>query len=41
MDNVFQLLDGGLLQWNAWQIIGYTLLTTHISIVAVTVYLHR
>jgi len=41
MDNVFQLLDGGLLQWNAWQIIGYTLLTTHLAIVAVTVYLHR
>jgi stearoyl-CoA desaturase (delta-9 desaturase) len=41
MDNVFQLLDGGLLQWNVWQIIGYTLLTTHLAIVAVTVYLHR
>jgi hypothetical protein len=26
MDNVFRLLDGGLLQWNAWQIIGFTLL---------------
>jgi stearoyl-CoA desaturase (delta-9 desaturase) len=41
MDHVFQLLDGGMLQWNAWQIVGYTLLTTHLSIVAVTVYLHR
>ena len=41
MDHVFQLLDGGMLQWNAWQIVGYTLLTTHLAIVAVTVYLHR
>jgi stearoyl-CoA desaturase (delta-9 desaturase) len=41
MNHVFQLLDGGMLQWNAWQIVGYTLLTTHLSIVAVTVYLHR
>lgn len=41
MNHAFQLLDGGLLQWNAWKIIGYTLLTTHWAIVAVTVYLHR
>jgi stearoyl-CoA desaturase (delta-9 desaturase) len=41
MDNVFLFLEGGLLRWNVWQIIGYTLLTTHLSIVAVTVYLHR
>jgi stearoyl-CoA desaturase (delta-9 desaturase) len=41
MGHIFQLLDGGILQWNAWQIIGYTLLTTHLAIVAVTVYLHR
>jgi stearoyl-CoA desaturase (delta-9 desaturase) len=41
MDNVLQLLDGGLLQWNVWHIVGYTLLTTHLAIVAVTVYLHR
>jgi stearoyl-CoA desaturase (delta-9 desaturase) len=41
MDNVIHLLDGGLLRWNVWQIIGYTLLTTHLAIVAVTVYLHR
>jgi stearoyl-CoA desaturase (delta-9 desaturase) len=41
MVKILQLLDGGLLQWNAWQIAGYTLLATHLSIVAVTVYLHR
>ncbi|EAT11993.1 acyl-CoA desaturase [Bermanella marisrubri] len=38
------LLDffaNGLSQASGWQILGYTLLTTHISIVAVTVYLHR
>lgn len=41
MDHVFQLLDGGLLQWGFWRIAAYTLLTTHLAIVAVTVYLHR
>jgi stearoyl-CoA desaturase (delta-9 desaturase) len=41
MNSVFQLLDGGLLQWDFWRIAAYTLLTTHLAIVAVTVYLHR
>ena len=31
----------GLLQWSWWEILLYTLLVTHITIVAVTVFLHR
>lgn len=41
MNNVFQLFDGGLLQWDFWRIAACTLLTTHLAIVAVTVYPHR
>lgn len=38
---VLGFLDTGLLGWNGWQIAAYTLLTTHVTIVAVTIYLHR
>ncbi|WP_087501893.1 delta-9 fatty acid desaturase DesA [Pseudomonas sp. SID14000] len=31
----------GLLDWSAWQLVGITLLMTHVTIVSVTVYLHR
>lgn len=31
----------GLLGWNVWQIVAYTLIVTHVSIVSVTVFLHR
>jgi stearoyl-CoA desaturase (Delta-9 desaturase) len=41
MDHVLQLLDGGVLRWHTWQIIAYTALTAHLTIVAVTVFLHR
>jgi stearoyl-CoA desaturase (delta-9 desaturase) len=41
MDNVLQLLAHGMAQASAWQIVAYTLVTTHLTIVAVTVYLHR
>lgn len=34
-------LDSGLLGASWWQIVLYTLITTHITIVGVTVYLHR
>jgi len=34
-------LSNGLLNWSWWEIVLYTLLTTHITIVAVTVFLHR
>ncbi|WP_295857199.1 fatty acid desaturase [uncultured Xylophilus sp.] len=34
-------VGNGLLDWSWWQIVLYTLLTTHITIVAVTVFLHR
>ncbi|MCZ2496180.1 acyl-CoA desaturase [Xylophilus sp. Kf1] len=36
-----ELLSNGLLGWTWWEIVLYTLLTTHITIVAVTVFLHR
>jgi stearoyl-CoA desaturase (delta-9 desaturase) len=41
MDHVLQWLAGGLLHWSPWRILAYTALTTHLTIVAVTVYLHR
>jgi stearoyl-CoA desaturase (delta-9 desaturase) len=41
MENVLQLLDHGMLHWSAWEIVLYTVLTTHLTIVAVTVFLHR
>ncbi|WPB55692.1 fatty acid desaturase [Xylophilus sp. GOD-11R] len=34
-------LGNGLLNWSWWEIVLYTLLTTHVTIVAVTVFLHR
>jgi stearoyl-CoA desaturase (delta-9 desaturase) len=34
-------LDTGLLDAGGWQIVAYTLLTTHVTIAAVTIYLHR
>ncbi|XHS77715.1 fatty acid desaturase [Burkholderiaceae bacterium UC74_6] len=34
-------LDGGLLDLPVWQVIVYTLVTTHITIAAVTIFLHR
>ena len=41
MDSLSQFLTDGLLDAGAWSIVAYTLLTTHFTIVAVTVYLHR
>jgi stearoyl-CoA desaturase (delta-9 desaturase) len=38
---LMSLLSGGLLDASLWEIIGFVLVATHITIVAVTVYLHR
>lgn len=38
---VLRWLASGLLGWSPWQIAAYTVVTTHLTIVAVTVYLHR
>jgi stearoyl-CoA desaturase (delta-9 desaturase) len=38
---VLSFLDGGLVDLSAWQMVGYTLVVTHITIAAVTIYLHR
>ena len=41
LDSVVQWLAGGLLHWRPWPIVAYTLLSTHLTIAAVTIYLHR
>lgn len=41
MDNILNFVAGGLLQLSWWQVILVTLVLTHITIVAVTVFLHR
>ena len=38
---VLSFLDTGLAHFSGWQILVYTLLATHITIAAVTIYLHR
>jgi stearoyl-CoA desaturase (delta-9 desaturase) len=39
--SILQYLGDGMLAWRPWQIVAYTAATTHLTIVAVTVYLHR
>ncbi|WP_019939321.1 fatty acid desaturase [Bordetella sp. FB-8] len=41
MDLISSFLVGGLTQAHWWQVVIYTLVMTHITIVAVTVFLHR
>ncbi|AHG63687.1 DesA family fatty acid desaturase [Advenella mimigardefordensis] len=41
MDTILDFISGGLLQLGWWQIILVTLVLTHITIAAVTIYLHR
>jgi stearoyl-CoA desaturase (delta-9 desaturase) len=38
---VLSFLDTGLAHFSGWQILVYTLIVTHITIAAVTIYLHR
>lgn len=38
---VLGFLDTGLLDLSGWQILAYTLIVTHVTIAAVTIYLHR
>ena len=40
-ESVLRFLDQGVLNWSGWAILAYTLATTHITIAAVTIYLHR
>ena len=40
-DALFQWLGHGLSGFSGWAIVAYTLLTTHVTIIAVTVFLHR
>ncbi len=41
IQTVLGFLDTGLLGFSGWQILAYTLITTHITIAGVTIYLHR
>lgn len=41
MDNFLTFLAGGLLQYSWWQIVIVTLVLTHITILGVTIFLHR
>lgn len=41
MDTILDFISGGLLQLSWWQVILVTLVLTHITIAAVTLYLHR
>jgi len=41
MDYILSFLSGGLLQMSWWQVVLVTLVLTHITIVSVTVFLHR
>ena len=41
LESLLNFLDRGLLDWSGWAIFAYTLVVTHITIAAVTIYLHR
>jgi stearoyl-CoA desaturase (delta-9 desaturase) len=41
LQSVLGFLDGGIVDLSAWQVVAYTLVVTHITIAAVTIYLHR
>src|SRR3546814_18695455 len=41
MDYLLNFLSGGLLQWSWWQVLLATLALTHVTIAAVTIFLHR
>jgi stearoyl-CoA desaturase (delta-9 desaturase) len=41
MDTILDFISGGFLQLSWWQVILVTLVLTHITIAAVTIYLHR
>ena len=41
LDVLVQWLGHGLLDFSGWQVLIYTLVTTHITIAAVTIFLHR
>ncbi|MEK9774698.1 MAG: fatty acid desaturase [Quisquiliibacterium sp.] len=41
IDSVISFLTAGLVDASIWQMLAYTLVTTHITIAAVTIYLHR
>ena len=40
-DAIVNWLGHGFVSWNVWGIVAFTLITTHITIAAVTIFLHR
>jgi stearoyl-CoA desaturase (delta-9 desaturase) len=41
MDGLLEMLAGGLLQLSVWELVAVTLVMTHVTIAAVTIFLHR
>ncbi|MFP3562037.1 acyl-CoA desaturase, partial [Paraburkholderia sp. SIMBA_049] len=41
LNSLLDFLAHGLLRFSWWQLVVYTLVVTHITIIGVTVYLHR
>ncbi len=41
MNEILHFLRGGLLHLNAWELLAVTLVLTHVTIMAVTIFLHR
>lgn len=41
MDYFIQFMAGGVLQWSWWQVLLATLALTHVTIISVTIFLHR
>lgn len=41
IDSLSSFLQNGLLDWAWWKVVVFTLIATHITIVSVTIYLHR
>jgi stearoyl-CoA desaturase (delta-9 desaturase) len=41
VQSLLQFLSGGLVNWSWWQILVFALVMTHVTILSVTIYLHR
>src|SRR5690625_1264287 len=41
MDSFIQFMANGVMDWSWWKILLFTLAMTHVTIIAVTVFLHR
>ncbi|MFN8916946.1 MAG: acyl-CoA desaturase, partial [Burkholderiales bacterium] len=41
LDGLLNFAANGLLDWSVWHVVAFTLIATHITIAAVTIFLHR